>query len=416
LLDRLESLRSTLRSLTEKSPTAFEVGSLKVPTRGPPVLLMAETPTWLEVDEICEHVSRLEESGADAIIVGAPLGESAEEVERRFKAASKCVGRAALGVDSARPAAIERCLDAGAEIAMSIHEGNMHRFERHRRAKAFVVIPSDPYSSGALASGESVSLLRANLRRAAQLGYEKLLADLVTPPPCLGLVEALAGYLELSSDLSVPPLLMGFANISELIDADSHGVNALLSAIAVELGVSAVLVVEDSWKTRGSTAEVKVGLVMASTAKERGVPPVDLGVDLILLKSKRGPAAPSLLSTARAVIEVPDEVITQRTLDRYRAFVEADHDRRRLLCCIAEESSESSRCYVGRGALQLLRAVLRDYPDLSREHIAYLGAELQKAEEALRAGRSYAQDSPLLASAEEKLRRLEEALGTGSRH
>ena len=80
---------------------------------------------------------------------------------------------------------------------------------------------------------------------------------------------------------------MGVGNVTELLDTDSVGANALLSGIGMELGASVLFTVEESGKTIGSVHELNVSSKMMFLAKSRGSIPKDLGIDLLILKDKR---------------------------------------------------------------------------------------------------------------------------------
>ena len=67
----------------------------------------------------------------------------------------------------------------------------------------------------------------------------------------------------------------------------------------------------------------------------------------------------------------------------------------RICCEHYRRDGTLTRRFLGRGAAGLCRAILRRHLPGTAEHAAYLGRELQKAEDAVRAGLSYSQDDPL---------------------
>ena len=83
------------------------------------------------------------------------------------------------------------------------------------------------------------------------------------------------------------PVFFGIGNVTELLDTDSTGVNALLAGIGMELGVSVLFTPEESGKTRGSVYELSVASKMMFLAENRGSVPKDLGINLVLFKEKR---------------------------------------------------------------------------------------------------------------------------------
>ncbi|MEK7853953.1 MAG: DUF4346 domain-containing protein, partial [candidate division NC10 bacterium] len=67
----------------------------------------------------------------------------------------------------------------------------------------------------------------------------------------------------------------------------------------------------------------------------------------------------------------------------------------RICCEHYRRDGTLTRRFLGRGAAGLCRAILRRRLPGTADHAAYLGRELQKAEDALRAGLPYSQDDPL---------------------
>jgi len=82
------------------------------------------------------------------------------------------------------------------------------------------------------------------------------------------------------------PLFFGAGNVVELMDADSIGQNALLAAMAAELGAAVIFTGEHSDKTRGSVAEMRRATEMMVLSRDRPYPK-DLGIDLLVIKEKR---------------------------------------------------------------------------------------------------------------------------------
>jgi dihydropteroate synthase len=81
--------------------------------------------------------------------------------------------------------------------------------------------------------------------------------------------------------------MMGLSNVYELIDADTHSVIALLTSIAMELGVSVLLVTEESRKSINAVYEVVKTRDMVYRAYIRKSHPIDTGIDLLVIKEKR---------------------------------------------------------------------------------------------------------------------------------
>jgi Dihydropteroate synthase and related enzymes len=102
-----------------------------------------------------------------------------------------------------------------------------------------------------------------------------------------GLVASLERYKKIREKFKDIPLFFGVGNVSELIDADSVGVNAILSGLASELNADILFTPEYSQKCFGSIYELRRASEMMFLSENRGMPPKDLGIDLLLFKEKR---------------------------------------------------------------------------------------------------------------------------------
>ncbi len=401
----LRRIASALERFNREAICVFSIGRLKVPLRGPPTLLAAETSVSLPPEKAGEQAKYFEESGADIVVIGIPLGENRDVYTRRIKSVTSNCNRAVIAVDSENPHAIIEGFKHGAEIAFGLHAGNMDILREYRK-KTFVVIPGNT-KTGVLPrnSKETVEMLMKNLEKARKLGYEKLIADPILQPPLMGLVDSIVAYKELSNKLSVP-LALSTSNVTELLDADSVGVNALLSCIAVELGASLVHVSEESWRARWSVSEVKLGLLLACAARDLHQFPVDVGIDLFVAKEKEKPEPPTINwkePGEKEVIDTRSIGQLKAKLDKWgHVVIEVDHDEKVIIVCIEKRVGESRKCYIGDDATKLMRKVLNDHREFSIEHAGYLGMELAKAMIALKLGKKYVQDSDVIETPFEK--------------
>jgi dihydropteroate synthase-like protein len=169
--------------------------------------------------------------------------------------------------------------------------------------------------------------------------------------------------------------------VTELLDADSIGVNALLAAMAYELGASVIFTSEHSDKTQGSVREMRTATEMMVLTEGRPYPK-DLGIDLLTIKEKRRRREPPLSYTACIdAPEAPREVVYD-PCGNFRIGIEDG-----LIVAV-----------IGKRAFRGCRwadvfAAIQQHGDVSLlDHAAYLGRELYKAELAIRFGRSFEQD------------------------
>jgi len=211
---------------------AFRVGDRPVARRGPPLVIMSEIDPSVPSSRVAETAARLSGDGADVVIVGADPSWRPEEIASRVREALRA-GRPVLA-EAPNEEFAERALEAGAEgvvmaAAMALRAGDL--------LSEKVVVAS---------SGDINELSEAEGR----LSGSRLILDPVVEVPPLGMVRSLSRYLEASSRLR-SPILFSAADVTEDVEADTLGVHALLSLMAVELRASAYLVVEETYKSYG---------------------------------------------------------------------------------------------------------------------------------------------------------------------
>jgi len=96
------------------------------------------------------------------------------------------------------------------------------------------------------------------------------------------------------------------------------------------------------------------------------------------------------------VVRAPTATSREHGLDPTGYFVIlAPTPDGRICCEHYRRDGTLTRRFLGRDAAGLCRAILRRHLPGTADHAAYLGRELQKAEDAVRAGLSYSQDDPL---------------------
>ena len=166
---------------------------------------------------------------------------------------------------------------------------------------------------------------------------------------------------------------MGTGNLTELTDADSSGVTALLAGVCSELGIRNVLVVQVSPHTRRTVAEHDAARRMMFAARANADLPRNYG-DLLLQVHDRAPFAQTPAEIAALAAEVRDA--------NYRIATAADgiHVFRQNMHAVVQAAMDA-------------------FPALGVErdgaHAFYLGTELMKAEIAWTLGKRYVQDEAL---------------------
>ena len=302
--------------------------------------------------------------GADIVDLGFGFDATPEDVHRCFTLLEE-IDRP-LSVDTTDPALIMASLFR-VDLVLSLDEKNLPLVGPHlaREGLAAVVIPGERG-------------LKENLETARDMGISCLIADPILPPVGSGLSASLQRF----SNLSIP-LFFGAGNVTELIDADSIGVNALLAALAHEVGGAIIFSSEHSDKTHGSIEEMRKATEMTVLMEGRPYPK-DLGIDLLVLKEKRRRREPPLgYESIRGAGPMPTE-ITYDPCGNFRIGIEKDE----IVAVI------NGKAIKGKKWSDVFSTILSNGDVSLLDHAAYLGAELFKAELALRFGRSFEQDGP----------------------
>ncbi len=329
--------------------------------------------TRLDQEDLVRKVRYYEAQGADMIDLGIPLDACPSEVSQAVQIARKATD-CPLSVDTVQPDLILAGIRAGADLVLSLDGRNLPLVgEAVAAAGVSAVVIPGPGS------------IEENLRLAQRLGI-KIIADPVLDPPLQGLALSLQRYIAFHEAHPGIPLFFGAGNVTELLDADSQGANALLAALGSEVGASILFTPEFSPKAKGSVHELWQASRMMLLAKERRTPPKDLGIDLLVLKEKR----------PRPEEPMPHQFIKASSDHRYETDPAGSF---RISLAEGMILARNSGCTVaGTNARDILNTLIQMGLVSRLDHAGYLGRELEKAEIALHLGHSYSQDEILLAS------------------
>ncbi len=313
----------------------------------------------LSVEAIVMRAVAMRTAGADVIDLGClpdtPF-RHLEDAVRELKAQDFKVS-----VDSADVTELQRGASAGADFLLSLTEHTLD-------------IASDTGATPVLipgAHGDMASLYRA--AEAAERRGIRAILDPVIDPIHFGFMSSLSRYAELRARLPEADMLMGTGNLTELTDADSSGVTAMLLGICSELHIRNLLVVQVSPHTRRTIQEHDAARRIMFAAREDASLPQDYGAALLQVHDKK-PFPNSAQEVGEVAVQVTDDNFRIETAeDGVHVYNRHGH-------------------HVGQDALALFGrlGVERD-----GAHAFYLGAELMKAEIAWRLGKRYAQDEPL---------------------
>jgi dihydropteroate synthase-like protein len=313
----------------------------------------------LDLDEILARGVTMREDGADVIDLGC-LPDTPFPRLREAVQALKAQGFL-VSVDSADPDELRRGAEAGADFVLSLTEKTLDLVAGTRATP--VVIASR--------HGDLDELVRAAEKAARQkLG---VILDPILDPIHFGFVPSLLRYAQLRRLLPSAEIMMGTGNLTELTEADTPGMTAMLMGICSELAIRNVLVVHVSAHTRRTVAEHAAAARLMHAARADGASPKGYGAGLVQLHDLK-----PFASTPEEIDELAKSVRDDNF--RIETAVDGIHVYNR------------DGHHVEKDAMSLF-AKLKVTTDGA--HAFYLGTELMKAEVAFGLGKRYAQDSPL---------------------
>jgi dihydropteroate synthase-like protein len=330
-----------------------------VEPRTPQIVAEIVDAPYLNTAEIISQAIYYQESGADFIDLGSCMEKDFPHLEEAVKELKRAGMKVSL--DSFKEAEIMRALESGIDLILSLNKSNLHLASR--LTCPVVILPD--FDASTLES------LEHNLAEAQAAGADCIL-DPILSPLNFGLSASLERFAQARRRFPQLPFLMGIGNVTELTDADSTGINALLMGVAHELGIDYVLTTEASSRTRGAVKEAALARKLIHQAKKKGTPPKNISLDLITVKDQR------LESFSPRELRQMHLLVTDTN---FRIFIAADR------IFIFNRDLFLSGTDPDKLFLQL------NVTD--PQHANYLGQELYKARLALRLGKKYVQDREL---------------------
>ncbi len=313
----------------------------------------------LNVDAILARAEAYAADGADVIDLGClpetPFPHLVDSV-KALKAAGYRVS-----VDSMQSEELLAGGEAGADFLLSLHEENL--WIADRVASKPVVIPAKP--------GNLASLKRA-MQRLDEQGREYI-ADPILDPIHFGFTDSIVRYQQLRKDHPEAEIMMGVGNITELTEADTNGINAIIMGMISELQVTNILTTQVSPHCRSAVREADLARRIMYWARQERSLPKQIDSGLTGLHEIR-PFPYTFEEIADLAAEIRDP--------NYRIQV-----------------SDQGVHLFNRDGLHTHLDPFDFYPDLNvagdEGHAFYLGVELARAEIAHQLGKRYVQDQPL---------------------
>lgn len=351
---------------------------------------IANAPTLTE-KKLLEKAQYYIDSGADMIDIGMHAGENNPQMAYDMVKLIKDNYDIPVSIDTLNSNEINMGLEAGADLILSVDHGNYEKvidnIEDH--GVSAVILPTD-YSRNYIPqtpiervkSLEKIDKLCSNITTIADV-----LLDPINSPSLTDSIVACSLFRKRNP---TKLLFFGVGNVSELLDADSNGVHALLGGIAMELGVSILFTPEASLKTKGSIKELKTTSNMMFISKQKETIPKNIGINLVSLKDAYRKDDASIETCNLPHIDaVADGKFTQDK-GSFKIILED-----KLIKAILYQNYEKTAVIQAKTARAIYEEILRRDLISRLEHAAYLGMELEKAEIALKLNKQYIQDFPI---------------------
>jgi dihydropteroate synthase-like protein len=313
----------------------------------------------LERDEVLGLAGYYRDAGADVIDLGLSLGRTWLDDGPEVIAELRAQGFT-LSIDTLDPEEILMADEAGVDYVLSLNGSNRHLAERLSATP--ILIPDTP---------EDLDSLDATIAHLERLG-KPYLVDPIIEPIGAGFAASLGRYLEVRRRHPDAEMFMGIGNLTELTEADSTGVTALLIGFSQEVGIRNVLTTEVIHWARGAVREAVLAAQLMHFAQERGTPPKHIDGRLLTVKDEDfRPYAEAELRELHAQVTDPN----------FRIFADADW----IYVFNADRFVKGTDFNEIFDQLGVEEAT----------HAFYLGKELMKATLARALRKNYRQESPL---------------------
>lgn len=313
----------------------------------------------LTPDAILARARHYVAEGADVVDLGCLPGTPFPRMEEAIAALREA--GIACSVDSADLDELRRGARAGAGFLLSLTGTTLALAEETEAVP--VLIPARP--------GDLDSLLRA-ADTMDRLGRPAILDPILDPIP-FGLAASIERYAALRRVRPDTRIMMGVGNVTELTDADTTGVNAVLFGLCAELDITDVLAVQVSPHCRRAVREADRARRLMHAARRLSRTPTRLDAALLCLRDRK-----PHLST-------PAEIAETAAMIRDANF--------------RVETAEDGIHIYNRDGHRVAREAFDLFPHLGVEtdgaHAFYLGVELARAEIAYKLGKRYVQDEDL---------------------
>ncbi len=360
---------------------------------------------FLSKQELINKCQYFVDSGADMIDIGMAAGEDfSDKIPELINTLRPIVGDRPLSIDTLNPNEIKVAAENGIDFVLSLDLGNNSEVQEILKEKDIpaVLLPTN-FSQGISPKTplERVEAMHQLIKDTEGLRY---VADLILDPVnSSSIVESIIACHEFHKT-NPAPMFFGVGNVTELMDADSGGVNVLLAGIGMELGISILFTPEESGKTRGSVYELAIASKMMFLAKHRKSIPKDLGINLVAFKDKHK-RNDIISNNIDGIPKTRRDEPLKFVRDKAGSFkISVDYGTtvsKSKIIATHFKKNEPDLVIEGQSAKEIYEEIIKKDLVKRIEHAAYLGSELQKAEIAMVTGKDYVQDFDLFKNPDE---------------
>ncbi len=312
----------------------------------------------ISLEQILARASYFRDSGADIIDLGCPAEGGFPEIGKAVKALKEA--GFLVSVDSFNPEDLLKAAQAGVDFALSINSENLE-LARLLHCKVVVI----PDFNGGMESLE---------RNMTQLDswHVPYIIDPILHPIGFGFAQSIGNYIAMRRNHPSAEILIGLGNLTELTDADTTGIHAVMAGFIEELGIDYALTTEVISWARGAVRELDIARRIMYYAHEHKVLPKHLNDGLITIK------------------DPPFESFTEEELRAIQAKVRD---------CNFRIYTDRSSIFVFNRDLFVkgsdIQEIFEQLVGIDAPQAFYLGKELQKALLAIQLGKKYTQEEDL---------------------
>ena len=313
----------------------------------------------LSVDEIVSKAQYFKNQGADVIDLGCLPSKPFLHMVDAIRALKSDGFR--VSVDSMLAEDLLLAGQSGADYLLSLTEKTL--WVASEVDATPILIPAKP--------GNLASLYRAIEH--CLIHNKTFIADPILDPIHFGFTDSIVRYQKLRKKYPNIPIMMGIGNLTELTEADTTGINAILFGLISEMEINAVLATSVSMHAVNAIAEADNARRVMFRAKEDNRLPRGYSAGLLGLHDRKPfPYNAEEIENLSKQIKDPS----------FRIMV-----------------SEAGVHVYNRDGLQVAIDPFKFYPNLGVEndasHAFYLGVELARAQIAWQLKKRYVQDELL---------------------